>query len=239
MEHVALTTRMLLRSALLGRVLKLRTKLLSAADGIRRLDPRARGNVVMRKLQKLRGATTALLSVAALVSGLTSAEADIIDTFSVSDQLVSASFSLATISGDLAIDVTTGEVSHANMFVVVGANPSINLTSFSQYVDTAHSGVNVMIQSGGDLDLDIYTNTSNGLFPTTFAGGSVISGLDTFFLSSGSILFTSFGAGTLTFESSLDTVAAVPEPSTWAMLLLGFGGLGFMAYRRKSAALAT
>jgi hypothetical protein len=27
---------------------------------------------------------------------------------------------------------------------------------------------------------------------------------------------------------------AVPEPSTWAMLLLGFAGVGFMAYRRKS-----
>jgi len=29
-------------------------------------------------------------------------------------------------------------------------------------------------------------------------------------------------------------VSAVPEPSTWAMLLLGFGGIGFVAYRRKS-----
>jgi hypothetical protein len=29
-------------------------------------------------------------------------------------------------------------------------------------------------------------------------------------------------------------VAAVPEPSTWAMMLLGFAGVGFMAYRRKS-----
>jgi hypothetical protein len=27
---------------------------------------------------------------------------------------------------------------------------------------------------------------------------------------------------------------AVPEPSTWAMLLLGFAGIGFMAYRRKA-----
>jgi hypothetical protein len=26
----------------------------------------------------------------------------------------------------------------------------------------------------------------------------------------------------------------VPEPSTWAMMILGFAGLGFMAYRRKS-----
>lgn len=29
--------------------------------------------------------------------------------------------------------------------------------------------------------------------------------------------------------------SAVPEPSTWAMLLLGFAGLGFMAYRRKAS----
>jgi len=30
------------------------------------------------------------------------------------------------------------------------------------------------------------------------------------------------------------TVAAVPEPSTWAMMILGFAGVGFMAYRRNS-----
>jgi hypothetical protein len=29
-------------------------------------------------------------------------------------------------------------------------------------------------------------------------------------------------------------VAGVPEPSTWAMLILGFAGIGFMAYRRKT-----
>jgi hypothetical protein len=33
---------------------------------------------------------------------------------------------------------------------------------------------------------------------------------------------------------ALVNVSAVPEPSTWAMMLLGFAGLGFMAYRRKS-----
>jgi hypothetical protein len=26
----------------------------------------------------------------------------------------------------------------------------------------------------------------------------------------------------------------VPEPSTWAMMILGFFGVGFMAYRRRS-----
>jgi hypothetical protein len=38
----------------------------------------------------------------------------------------------------------------------------------------------------------------------------------------------------MAFTLSGDSVAAVPEPSTWAMLLLGFAGVGFMAYRRES-----
>jgi len=36
------------------------------------------------------------------------------------------------------------------------------------------------------------------------------------------------------FEISDPSVGAVPEPSTWAMMILGFAGIGFMAYRRKS-----
>jgi hypothetical protein len=36
------------------------------------------------------------------------------------------------------------------------------------------------------------------------------------------------------YGSATGTVSAVPEPSTWAMMLLGFAGVGFMAYRRKS-----
>jgi len=33
-------------------------------------------------------------------------------------------------------------------------------------------------------------------------------------------------------------VAAIPEPSTWAMMILGFAGVGFMAYRKKKSDLA-
>jgi hypothetical protein len=38
-----------------------------------------------------------------------------------------------------------------------------------------------------------------------------------------------------TFTVATPVVAAVPEPSTWAMMILGFCGLGFMAYRRKQS----
>jgi hypothetical protein len=33
-------------------------------------------------------------------------------------------------------------------------------------------------------------------------------------------------------------VAAVPEPATWAMLLIGFGLMGFLGYRKTRSALA-
>jgi hypothetical protein len=33
-----------------------------------------------------------------------------------------------------------------------------------------------------------------------------------------------------------DFASAVPEPSTWAMMILGFAGVGFMAYRRRNQA---
>ena len=41
------------------------------------------------------------------------------------------------------------------------------------------------------------------------------------------------------FTGTMTAITAVPEPSTWAMMILGFAGVGYMAYRRrKTAALA-
>jgi hypothetical protein len=33
--------------------------------------------------------------------------------------------------------------------------------------------------------------------------------------------------------ATISNVSAVPEPSTWAMMILGFFGVGFTAYRRN------
>jgi PEP-CTERM motif len=83
----------------------------------------------------------------------------------------------------------------------------------------------------GDVKLDAYEY----LLPASFAGNTLTSitlngGVDT-----GSPDGEPFLAGvTLATGAS----PAVPEPSTWAMMLLGFAGLGFLSWRGSRNAVA-
>jgi hypothetical protein len=64
----------------------------------------------------------------------------------------------------------------------------------------------------------------------------------TFITDGGNLSFVDLPAGSGNVGNILDNVvlAAVPEPSTWALMILGFAGVGYMTYRRrKVAALAT
>jgi hypothetical protein len=47
--------------------------------------------------------------------------------------------------------------------------------------------------------------------------------------------FKGTGGGTAGYGGDLTTspITAVPEASTWAMMLIGFAGVGFLAYRRR------
>jgi hypothetical protein len=99
----------------------------------------------------------------------------------------------------------------------------------------------------GDLPSDTYTWSNTIMFPGvegpqvadwTLSITDVTTG-DSYgavgMVGIGDPLFMGFSdSGTLTFSPSGGTTPAVPEPSTWAMLLLGFAGLGFAAYLRKS-----
>ena len=80
--------------------------------------------------------------------------------------------------------------------------------------------------AGGPL----YQNSENLGF--AFLGGPInfdpnVSGIYTFDLKL-------FSSENLQLGDVSIQVNAIPEPSTWAMLILGFAGIGFMAYRRKS-----
>ena len=66
-------------------------------------------------------------------------------------------------------------------------------------------------------------------------GSSEIDPGSSFPTTGGAFVLTSVG------ESATFTAAtsAIPEPSTWAMMLIGFAGLGYAGYRRARAAHAT
>ncbi|MDN3275918.1 PEPxxWA-CTERM sorting domain-containing protein [Frankia sp. RB7] len=61
-----------------------------------------------------------------------------------------------------------------------------------------------------------------------------------FTTSGGKLSFTDLSGGNPNVGNLLDnvSVSAVPEPSTWAMMILGFLGVGVLAYRRRSEVLA-
>jgi len=61
-------------------------------------------------------------------------------------------------------------------------------------------------------------------------GGSAILDAGNYYLDISGIAGTTAGYGG---NLSTSLVAPIPEPSTWAMMILGFAGVGFMAYRRR------
>jgi hypothetical protein len=66
----------------------------------------------------------------------------------------------------------------------------------------------------------VWSNTAQGGYSAAFTG--VVDGVEYY-----------------NIQGSAAVSGAVPEPSTWAMLLLGFAGLGFAGYRRARAGHAT
>ncbi|QND70480.1 PEP-CTERM sorting domain-containing protein [Tardiphaga robiniae] len=84
--------------------------------------------------------------------------------------------------------------------------------------------------SGGQI-FDFLQYFADGAGSFTVTGISEQTGLDPNnpFAFAAGVTFTRDGIFTGTMDP---LVAGVPEPSTWAMMILGFGGVGFMAYRK-------
>ena len=77
----------------------------------------------------------------------------------------------------------------------------------------------------GSIPINTGANGPGGLWSLLFGSGGSNGDPNTLFFTDG-----------INGEADglFGAISAVPEPSTWAMLLLGFAGIGFMAYRRKS-----
>jgi hypothetical protein len=85
------------------------------------------------------------------------------------------------------------------------------------------------------------------IFPAGYMSGAALSDSSTYLGATISSLGLTPGAYVINWGSGdhADTLTvdvagppAVPEPSTWAMMALGFAGLGFLGYRKTRGALA-
>jgi PEP-CTERM motif len=114
-------------------------------------------------------------------------------------------------------------------FLAAGSSPNNPYGTFSNGIDgTFHNGGGNGVP--GPLDFQINGITTGNFTPNSTGPGYVFAA---------DVLGPNGGTGGiangdlhLTITPALQS--AVPEPSTWAMMILGFFGVGFMAYRRKS-----
>jgi hypothetical protein len=120
------------------------------------------------------------------------------------------------------------------------SNPSTAASNFSFTLNG--SALAFTLQS-----ITFYPTEELGMFKLSLSNGVELNFFDPANTDIGSNGILKTGQWNVEIESYLpdDTrvhgvgvVAAVPEPSTWAMMILGFGALGFFAYRRRNLAAA-
>jgi hypothetical protein len=164
-----------------------------------------------------------------LLAPFTPGYADTITEFTLGpDPILGYTGSFA--EGGLLIDTTVG--------TILSANIESNGQLFDQVLSQGYVEMNVIphaafyhIQLGPGPTLDLYVGT----VPNP---GSLIDLNDSYstsYVTTGEVLNDLTWLGPATHLEAL--VATVPEPSTWVMMILGFLGLGFLAYRRKNSAL--
>jgi hypothetical protein len=115
------------------------------------------------------------------------------------------------------------------------------VTSFvlSNPVELSPSGLGtntLTIVIGGVTYTDTLTETANPFGQVVLKGelvggtlGANVTELDISYTQSGGA-----GAGISASATYSVTTSTVPEPSTWAMMMVGFAGLGYAAFRRAS-----
>jgi PEP-CTERM motif len=157
---------------------------------------------------------------------------------SATTYFVNDSSGTMSVTGSFTTDGTTGQLGTSNIvgwnLTITGSFPSIVLSStdpsgfsFDDGPATTATSTAVTFNYSGDIASDFsFRNLNNQFIEWSWSGV-----IGTFSIDNNVIIENSFRTG----DPIIATVAAVPEPSTWAMMILGFMGVGFMAYRRKNS----
>jgi hypothetical protein len=121
----------------------------------------------------------------------------------------------------------------------VPQSATLTVSGFANYIGLLWGSVdtynNIKITDVNNVSYDINSSIYGQLSPSN--GDQGVDG--TKYVN----IFSSVGIKTIEFSSNQKafefdnlTVTAVPEASTWAMMILGFLGLGFLGYRKSSKA---
>jgi hypothetical protein len=178
------------------------------------------------------------LAAATLVSmllGINSASASI--TYDV-DQHIGVGSVIGTVTTDGMIGSLKASDFTSWNLTLQGSGASFVLTQANSMTWGSDTGVQA---TASNISFDFRNPTAFLVFQDGFSSGSQYwcnSGGLTACLSGKSDVpeyYLSLSAQIVPAEGNqiIATVAPVPEPSTWAMMILGFMGVGFMAYRRK------
>jgi uncharacterized Zn-binding protein involved in type VI secretion len=161
-----------------------------------------------------------LLAAAVMLSlGTVGAKADIVQ------------FSVATGGNTITFDVPENPTSVTvvaadNFFTIGGVTIAFNgsVVKATDTIEFSPAIANGNVEKIADLSSFFNINLGNILATGPYFTGSLS---DPTFVPG----FYGIAGSSVTIT---DISAAVPEPSTWAMMILGFFGLGAMAYRRKN-----
>lgn len=138
------------------------------------------------------------------------------------------------LSGTLKVDLTGGSVVDANIMVEPFQHfRAVTNQTFNSY----HYDITLSDNSSEILFID-FINYPTGNSLVWFTSGTIIAG--SVFSGASIIPIYASLSGTITGPGGAITgPLAVPEPSAWAMMLIGFAGIGFAGYRRARAGHAT
>jgi PEP-CTERM motif len=164
---------------------------------------------------------SALLAVG-FASFVTSAHADVFD-FKITSVPYGTAIGEFTVSGGPDSYTVTGIMGTIDGSMITGLSfygeADLTLYALSPYVDAF--GIGFTAANNNFYNIFEYANTPglNGFCSSAHDGDCTGPAAD--------------GAPSATFT----VTAAVPEPSTWAMMILGFVGMGAMTYRRRKSAM--
>jgi hypothetical protein len=199
-----------------------------------------------------------LVAAFACVAAVPASAAYVVDITQVGDDVVttgSGSINLAAL-GSPGSGPTNGHLGAYFGYLIVGSGTdqaySGRITGPSSFGTSVLGGYYVADSAtGGTVGFNVQsapTSTRFIIVPFGYVSGTDLGtstaiyedkNFDDLHLVAGTYTWT-WGSGDSldSFTVNVGQVAAVPEPSTWAMMMLGFAGVGFMAYRRRTAALA-